>query len=220
MIKVVIFDMDGVLVDTPKYVTIAFNQLLEKYGAHMDPEYRKKTIGRSLRDQIEMWRKDFNIKEEIDPIKFSKEAFAIELGLMKEKIKPDEYLLDLIRKLKDNNIKIAVATSSTKDRAIELLKLVDFFDKIDSLITAEDVNLHKPHPEIFIKTAEELGIEPENCIVIEDAVNGVQAANAAKMKSIAYLTPYHGIEEFKDIADMTIEDFSELDYEKIVGLFR
>jgi len=219
MKKAVIFDMDGVLVDTPKYVTIALNQLLEKYGAKMTTEYRKKTIGRSIRDQIETWKKDFKIIEEIDPLEFSKKAFLIELNLMKKKIKPNEYLLNLIKKLKDNNIKIAVATSSTKDRAIQLLKLVDFFDKIDALVTAEDVELHKPNPEIFLKTAEELGVEPENCIVIEDAVNGIQASNSAGMKSIAYITEYYSKEEFENIANLIISDFSELDFEKIIDLF-
>jgi beta-phosphoglucomutase len=218
MTKALIFDMDGVLVNNTKYVTIAFNQLLEKYGVHMSPKYRKKTTGRSLRDQIEMWKKDFNIKEDIDPIEFSKNAFAIELKLMREETRPNEYLLNLIKKLKENNIKIAVATSSTKDRAVELLKSIEFFDKIDTLITAEDVSLHKPNPEMFLKVAKELDVEPESCIVIEDAVNGIQAANAAKMKSIAFLTLYHSKEEFENIADLIINDFSELDFEKITGL--
>lgn len=219
MVNAVIFDMDGVLVDTTNYITISFNKLLEKYGAYMNPEYRKKTIGRSLRDQIEMWKKDFNIKEEIDLKDFSKKSLEIQLKLLKKDIKPNEYLLNLVKKLKDNNIKIAVATSSTKDRAIQLLKLVDFFDKIDALITVEDVKLHKPNPEMFLKTAEELEVNPENCIVVEDAVNGIQAANAANMKSIAFVTSYHAKEEFQDIADLIINDFSELDYKNITHLF-
>ena len=185
----------------------------------MSSKYRKKTIGRSLRDQIEMWKKDFNISEYIDSLDFSKKAFAIELQLMKEKIKPNDYLLNLVKKLKDNNIKIAVATSSTKDRAIQLLKLVDFFDKIDILITAEDINLHKPNPEMFLKAAEELEVNPKNCIVIEDAVTGIQAANAANMKSIAFVTSYHTKEEFQDIADLIINDFSEINYKNITHLF-
>ena len=217
--KAVIFDMDGVLVDNLGYNTVAFNELLFKYGVHLDEAYRKKTRGRSLRDQIQMWREDFGIKGEIDPLDFSKKALAIQLKLAEENIKPDEDLQKLISELKKNKIKLGVATSSTTDRAEILLDLVEVRDKLDVLVTSEDVEKHKPNPEIFLKAAEKLGVNPDECVVFEDALNGIQAANAAGMKSIAFLTKYATKEDFEGLVDFTIKNFSEIDVSKLKSLF-
>ncbi|MFH1802970.1 MAG: HAD family phosphatase [archaeon] len=219
MMKAAIFDMDGVLVDNLGYNTIAFNELLSKYGIHLDAAYRKKTRGRSLRDQIQMWKEDFGIMEEIDPLDFSKRAFAIQLRLAKENIKPDEDLQRLIGELKENKIKLAVATSSTTDRAKTLLDLVEVRDKLDVLVTSEDVEKHKPNPDIFLKAAEELGVDPVDCIVFEDALNGIQAANAAGMKSIALLTEHTTKEDFEGLVDLVIRSFSEINVSKLKSLF-
>jgi len=217
--KAVVFDMDSVLVNTTGYNTIAYNKLLSKYGVKLDGEHRKKTVGMSLRDKLEMWKEDFGIKEEIDSLDFSKKAFAIQLELANKGIKPDKSVQDLIKSLKGESVKIAVATSSTTDRAKTLLDLVGVRDKLDVLVTSEDVQKHKPNPEIFLRAAREMGVDPTDCVVFEDALNGIQAANAAGMKSVAVLTEYFTKEDFENLADLIIEDFSEIDLAKLKSLF-
>jgi len=213
--KAIIFDMDGVLIDSTLYVAKAFNELLKPFGVVLDLEYEKKTLGMSLRDQITMWRKDFNIGEEIDFSEFSKKAFFIEKELMKGKLKPNKKILGLIENAKKSDFQLAVATSSMKARAEEILDLIDVRNKLDSIVTAEDVERHKPDPQLFLTAAEKLSVNPENCVVFEDALNGIEAAKNAGMKVVGVLTPYADREEFERKADLVIKDFSEIDVEKL-----
>ncbi len=216
--KALIFDMDGVLVNSTEYVTKAFNELLRKYGVALTAEYRKKCIGMSLRDQIKMWKKDFNIREEIDPINFSEKSFEIEQKLMEKELTPNKHLISLIDAAKKQKVRIAVATSSTKSRAEKILNLVGVFDKLDGFVTAEDVKLHKPHPQIFLKAAERLGVNQEECVVFEDALNGIQSAKKAGMKAVAILTTYTKKDDFKNTADLIINDFSEISLKQLENI--
>ena len=218
MLKAIIFDMDGVLINSTKYVTEAFNRLLKKFDVELTDKYRKKTLGRSLRDQIKIWKEDFDIKEDIDPIEFSNKCFSIELELMEKELKPNNVVINLINNLKKEGIKIGVATSSTKLRAEKILEFVGVKDKLDILITAEDVEKHKPDPELFLKAAECLEVNPENCIVFEDALNGIEAANCANMKTIACTSKFHSKEDFEGISNLAINDFSEINIGKLKDL--
>lgn len=132
--KAIIFDMDGVLIDSLDIVTESFNHALKKYNVKLTDNYRRNQIGLSLKDQIKLWEKDFNIK--IDFKSFSDDSLKIQEELSEKKIKPNKYLLEFIKILKKSKIKVAVATSSQKIRAIGMLKLIDVYNKIDSLVTA------------------------------------------------------------------------------------
>lgn len=211
--EAIIFDMDGVLIYSTKYIWESFNELLKKYNIHFTDKEIRRYLGMSMRDKLNLWKKEYNLPENIDPIEFSNKAFEIELKLIKKELQPNKEILKLIGSAKKQNIKIAVATSSTKGRAEKILELLQIKDKLDSLITAEDVEKHKPNPQIFLKAAEELKVNPKECVVFEDAVNGILAAKNAGMKSIALLTEITSKRDFEDIADLIITDFSEVDLE-------
>jgi beta-phosphoglucomutase len=216
MIEAIIFDMDGVLIDSTKYIWESFNVLLSEYGVNIPDEKIKKYMGRSMRDQIEMWKGDYGIPH-LDYHEFSEKAWKIELELMKRDIKTSGPLYDLIEDVKSKGIKLAVATSSTRSRAEKLLDLINVREYLDVLVTCDDVTYHKPHPEIFLKAAEELGVKPGYCVVFEDAKNGIKAAISAGMKSVGKLTYFHSEDELS-ASNMTINDFSEItiqDLEKI-----
>jgi len=218
MLKAIIFDMDGVLVNSPKYIWESFNALLKKFGVHISKEEVKKNLGISLRDRIPLWKKKYSIKEDIDIQDFSKKSFEIQLELMKKQLKPNKPVNKLIQSAKQEGIKIAVATSSTFVRAKNILELIEIWDKLDAIVTTEDAEKHKPDPELFLKTAEKLKIAPEDCVVIEDAVNGIEAAKRAGMKVIGLTTEFYSIEELKD-ANLVINNLSELTLEKLKTLF-
>ena len=212
--------MDGVLINSGEYLFQSFNLILKRYNVELNKNDFKKYAGRSLKEQIEMWREDFNIKEEINVQEFSKESFQNELKLMKEELKPNSDILNLINSAKENGIKIAVATSSTKFRAEEILKLINVYDKLDVFITAEDVTKHKPAPDVFLKAAEKLNINPKNCIVFEDAISGIKAAKSAGIFAIAKLTTNHTKKDFEEIADYIFKDFSEITIKKLIEVTR
>ncbi|MEK6757680.1 MAG: HAD family phosphatase [Nanoarchaeota archaeon] len=212
--RAIIFDMDGVLVDSTKYIWESFNMLLSKFGVQIPDKDIKKYLGRSLRDQIKMWREDYNLKEEIDFAQFSKDAFEQEIKLIRKNLKDNSELSSLLNSLKKNGFKLAVATSSHKLRAYKLLEILGIKNKFEVIITAEDVENHKPSPDVFLKAANKLNVDPKDCVVIEDAVNGIEAAKKGGMKAIALITKFHKREDFSD-ADLIIKSLSELNITKI-----
>jgi len=219
MIKAIIFDMDGVLITSEGSISKSFNMALEKYGVEIKSKDKKKYLGRSLRDQLEMWKEEYSkIPKDLDINQFSKETLAHQLELLKERLIPNNTILNLISDTKDEGIKIAVATSSSKYRAEIFLKLLGIFDQLDALVTADDVSCHKPNPDVFLEAAKRLNISPEDCVVIEDAVNGIQAANNAGMKSVAFVTENHSEEDFFE-ADYIFSNFKDLKLKDLKNLF-
>lgn len=214
MIKAIIFDMDGVLIDSVKYLYEAFNIALGKYGVHIREENVKKYLGKPMREKIEMWKEDYNMKEDIDITEFSEEVFELEMELLKENLEENASLINLIKSFKENNLKLAVATSSPKSRAERILELIDLKNKFEVIITDEDFENSKPNPEIFITAAEKLNVDAKDCIVVEDSVNGIEAAKNAGMKAVALLTKFHGRKDFNN-ADLIIDSLTELNVEKI-----
>jgi HAD superfamily hydrolase (TIGR01509 family) len=216
MFKAIIFDMDGVLVDSVTPTWKSINILLEPEGLHFSDEQIKKYLSGSLRDNMKTWQKEFHLKE-YDIMEFSKKAGAITLDLLKNE-KPSKALIDLLKEAKKSNIGCAVATSSLRWRAekiLDLLKIKEFFEVI---VTAEDVKKHKPDPEVFLEAARRLQVKPEECAVFEDAANGVEAAQKGNMKAIGLVTKYYSSEELKH-ANLVIKDFREIDIKKLEKLF-
>ena len=217
MLKAIIFDMDGVLIDTIPYVWKSFNTILKEENIHFSKEYIKKNLARSLRDNLKAWKEEFNIKD-YDIMEFSKKATEIQLDFLKDE-KPNKALINLLKQAKEQNLKCAVATSSLRWRTEKILDLLKIRTYFDAVVTANDVKNHKPSPDVFLEAAKQVNINPEECIVIEDAGNGIEAAKKGNMKAIGLITKHNSKEELKD-ADMIINDFSEIDIERLNELFK
>jgi len=216
MLKAIIFDMDGVLVDSVQHIWNSFNVLLKDEGVHFSKEYIKENLVRSLKDNLNAWKQEFGIKE-YDLMDFSKKAGAIQLDMIKNE-KPSQALLDLLEQAKSQKIKCAVATSSLRwraERILEVLKISGYFDVV---VTADDIKNHKPNPEVFLEAARQAGVKPEECVVIEYADNGIAAAKKGNMKAIGLVTKFHTAEELKE-ADIVINNFSEVNIERLRKLF-
>ena len=215
MLKAIIFDMDWVLVESAEAIKKSFEKFFEKRGIDIQDFDRNKHAWRSLADHLTIWQKKYNVSHDIIVQDLSEEAWKYQFEFMT--LKPNDNINRLIHNAKTKWIKVAVATSSTKKRAIEMLGMIEVYDKLDAFVTCNDVAKNKPNPDIFLKAAEMVWIAPENCLVIEDAVNGIQAAKAAWMKSLGRVWPHHTKEELS-IADMTFTDFKDItlsDLEKI-----
>ncbi len=215
-----IFDMDGVLINSTPYSWEAFRLVLQEEDIPFSTKITdvKGYLGMALPELVKAWKRDFNITIPYDLNTLSQKIGKIELQLFKKHIQPDPHLSDLLQQAKKSDLKCAVATSSFRWRADSILKLLKIHKHFDTIISAEDVIKHKPHPDVFLKAATKLNTLPRNCLVFEDALYGIQAARRAKMKCIAMKTPYYTRKELGQ-ADRIIRNFSEINVPKIKTLF-
>ncbi len=207
MLQAVIFDLDGVLIDSTKYIWLSFAELLRDKVTFTEDDIRM-YLASSMDQNAKSWKERFGV--EINDIEaFSREAGKIEFELEKKQLKKNPDLIGLLDTLKANHIKLGVGTSSRRWRAEKILDLLGIKGYFSSLVASNDVINHKPHPEVFLTVAEKLQVDPKCCVVIEDAVNGIQAAHGGGMKVIGLVTQYHSAEELAD-ADRVIATISEL----------
>lgn len=216
MLKAIIFDLDGVLIDSNKYIWEAHNSILEEEGIHLNRNEVKEYLGMSLRDQYGAWKKKYGIKK-YNLEDFRQKSLEIQQKLMKNE-KPNPALVRLLKQLKENNIKLAVATSSTRYRAEWILKKLKIIDYFESIVTADDVEKHKPEPDLFLEAAKHIKTTPKCCVVIEDARTGIEAAKKANMKVVGRLREHHTRAELSE-ADLVIDSFDELTIERLKKLF-
>lgn len=182
-VDAVIFDMDGVLIDSERLSFKCFQEVLKDYDYEMDEKIYLKFIGRNIDGIRGVLKKEYGEDFPFEEIYKKKSKMALEFTNKNGvKVKPDVHkLLDY---LNNKKYKIAVATSTRRERALELLEEAGVKDKVNCVVCGDQVEHSKPNPEIFLKAANGLEVKPENCMVIEDSDAGITAAHAAKMVGI------------------------------------
>lgn len=208
--------MDGVLVETTSYILTSMKRVIHEDGLPITEEDERAAMGFSMRDKLALWAKKYNVPMP-DPIAFSKRAAHYEIEDWQKEYRPNPALFSLLDDLTRRKIPLAVGTASTKWRAHEFLKLGGLAPYFQTVITAEDVTHHKPHPEVWLTAAEKIKIAPDRCVIIDDAGKGIDAGLAAGMKTIGLRTPYQKPEQLAH-AHLVISQFSELSYETLCAL--
>ncbi len=203
MIKGIIFDMDGVLVDSESYYFDAFIRIIEKDGSKVDRDSFKKIVGKSHEDSLAMvgeyYDENFSGEEFLEKFEI---LYRNENFNFKNLIFP--YVKPLLEKLKNDGYKIGLASSSMKDvilRAVEDCGIKDYFQVISS---GEDFFESKPNPEIYLTTARKMGLKPEECVAVEDSFSGIKSGKRAGMKVIARKDTEFDINQ--EEADFIIKD--------------
>ena len=207
----VIFDMDGVFVDSHKAIWDSHNEVLGYYGAHLSDEDIKQYLGKSLRDDIVAWNKKYGLNLDLET--HTKASWEIQLRILGE-MKPDSGLVALLEDLKSHNILMGVGTSSQRFRAEKILEILNIRDYFSTVVSANDVELHKPNPELFLEVAKRLRVGPRRCVVIEDAQSGIESAIRGMMYAIGYSNGHNDYEELMG-SDLVISNFSQVSYERI-----
>ncbi|MBZ4646601.1 MAG: beta-phosphoglucomutase [Petroclostridium sp.] len=184
--KAVIFDMDGVIVDNSEYHRKAWHLYIEKKGLKVNQEKLDKMYGlRNIEFVRILFGQDLS-DQEVAVIGREKEQLYREIYL--EDIKPPEGLIEYLDYIKEKGLKIAIASSAcieNVDFTIDNLHIRKYFDVI---LSEQDVTKGKPAPDVYLKAAGKLGVPPEKCVVIEDAVAGVEAGKRAGMYVVAITT--------------------------------
>ena len=198
--KAFIFDLDGVLVFTDRYHYEAWKKLADRLGIYFDETINNRLRGVSRMESLEiiLERSDVSYSDK------EKEAFAAEKNETYRELlshmRPEdvsEDVRDTLRRLRERGHRMAIGSSSKNTKYI--LERVGLTDMFDAISDGTNITHSKPDPEVFLKAAEYLGERADNCIVVEDAYSGIDAAKAAGMTAVGI-----GDAAFYDRADVTI----------------
>jgi len=206
LIKGILFDMDGVLVDSEEYICRAAIKMFEQKGLKVKPDDFLPFVGKGENAYIGGVAEKYNFPVDIDEVK--KITYDIYAKLVEGKLNALPGVFEFIEKAKSKGLKLAVATSADKVKMEVNLKNIGLnSEKFDATVNGLEVENKKPHPDIFLHAANKLGLLPEFCLVVEDAVSGVEAAKAAGSKCLALTTSFKKNElEKADWISNTLED--------------
>jgi len=200
MIKGVLFDMDGVLVDTERYICEAAVKMFAERGVKVKEEDFIPFVGAGENRYVGGVAEKYGVKEDINIIKAR--TYEIYGQIVKGRLQPLEGVREFIKKCKAKGLKLAVATSADRIKMeINLSEIGLPEDTFDATINGLEVERKKPFPDIFINASKKLGLDAKDCLVVEDAVNGVEAAKAAGAHVLGLTTSFTPAELHK--ADWT-----------------
>lgn len=208
-IKAVLFDMDGVIFDTEREYLKEWEVIFKKYGYKMKKEIYISVMGRGRKKVKEIFKEKFGEDLPIDKMYIEKDKMLKE-AVENNKVPLKEGALELLEFLKENGYKIALATSAKRERVKIQVSHAKIENIFDAIVCSEDITNSKPDPEIFLKAAEKVCVNPENCIVIEDSEAGIKAAFNAKMMG------FH-IEDLKK-ADESILKYSYKNFKNLIEI--
>lgn len=188
--------MDGLMIDTERLHHESFKAVLEEYGITPVPN-RQGVIhisGISAADNWDRFKQQYGFEE--DTATLSRKKNELHYRFLKEKVTAMPGLFELLEELRANDYEIAVASSSIRSHINLVIDTLDISNYFGATVSGDEVLHCKPAPDIFLKAASKLGISPKECVVFEDAMNGMKAAKTASMKVIVVPNIFTSHEDF------------------------
>lgn len=183
MIEALIFDMDGLLIDSEVLAGKAMDDFLAKHGLERRPEVHHRLLGRRLPDAMAIVREEYALNRAIEEL--IDEYGTMRVEALRGVVRAMPGAAGIIAFGRAAGLKIALATSGMRAHATISLQETALDGLFDAEVTGDEVEHGKPAPDLFLRAAEKLGIAPDRCVVFEDAPNGVAAGKAAGMTVVA-----------------------------------
>jgi mannitol-1-/sugar-/sorbitol-6-/2-deoxyglucose-6-phosphatase len=218
MIKAVIFDMDGVLIDSEPLWLDAVVETFNNAGIPVKRDITHQTMGMRVSESIKYWLLRFPGKSKISAAELEENLTARVIQLIREKGEPMAGVKEMIEVLTDNRYPLALASSSRMEIINAVLERIPLRPYLKAVRSAVSETYGKPHPDVYIHTAAELGILPENCLAVEDSINGIISVKAAKMKCLAVPNVFVAGDKRFCLADITLASLKDFRLELLDNL--
>jgi beta-phosphoglucomutase len=215
MLKAVIFDMDGVIVNSEPLHHLAYKKMFEEFKLDVSNSLYESFTGQSTYSICKQLCKIFNLVEDPDALVLSKRKH---FKIIFESDASFQMIEGLIKDYFENNLTLVLASSASMTNIDRIFKKFDLKKFFKAKISGADLKESKPNPEIFIKAAQLAGFKKEECIVIEDSTSGINAAKSAQIYCVGY-DSLNSKNQNYDKADLVINDFNEIRFDKISKLF-
>jgi len=214
-LKAVLFDMDGVIVDTEPLHKQAYFLMFSKVGIEISQELYNSYTGQSTIDICKDLVTKFNLSFAATDLVTYKRAFFKELFFSdKNDLQLLDGVLDLIKDYYANGITLVLASSASMVTIDNVFNKFDLNPYFKGKISGADLKASKPHPEIFLKAADIAGFKKEECLVIEDSTNGIRAAYDGGIYCVAYKSEHSKAQDYS-LAQKLISDYAEIKYELV-----
>ncbi|HRN69857.1 MAG TPA: HAD family phosphatase [Candidatus Woesebacteria bacterium] len=207
MIKLIIFDYDGLLVESEIIAFLAEEKILKQHGKILTKKLFNNYLGYSVRETIQGYIKYYDLSINLNEFILQRDEVINSLLSSHLSLKPGAKLL--LNYLKDKNISMAIGSSGKRsyiEKGLAILGISDYFNNITSI---DEVVRGKPHPDIFLKVLNKNHVESRDAIVLEDAVSGIQAAQDAHIFCIAIASSSIDIQEYR-IADLIVDNLQKV----------
>ncbi len=218
MLKAVLFDMDGVIVDTEPLHRKAYYMMFDAMNIEVSEELFTSFTGQATLNICEQLCNTFKLEASPKDLVRSKRKHFKHLFENDKSLQLLDGVLDLIQDYYNNGLTLVLASSASMPNINRIFERFDLNKYFVAKLSGADLKASKPHPEIFIKAAEASGFDRSECMVIEDSTNGMKAANSAGIFCVGYKSE-HSVNQDYSFADLTIQAFDEISFSKITTHF-
>ncbi len=216
MLKAVLFDMDGVIVDTEPLHCKAYYKMFTAVNIAVSEELYESFTGQSTISICRQLCDLFHLSESPETLVQLKRDFFRDLFFNDDSLTLIDGVLELIIEYHKNGLTLVLASSASMITITNVFNRFDLDKYFIVKLSGADLKASKPHPEIFLKAAQASGFKKEECMVIEDSTNGIAAAHAAGIFCVGFQSP-NSKNQVYDQADLVISSFEEIGYEKVIG---